>query len=125
MEKIIERTVMQQTETIIGSSVKIQGDLNSEGNIRIAGQVTGKVNSNQGVFIEQGAILAADIVANEADISGEVQGKLEISGHLILQSTAKVSGEITCPVLRVEDGATFVGMCSVTGTSTGEQKQFP
>lgn len=118
MEKIIEQTVMQQTETIIGPSVKIKGDLDSEGNIRIAGQVTGKVNSNQGVFIEQGAILAADIIANEADISGEVQGKLEISGHLILQATAKVSGEITCPVLRVEDGATFLGMCSVTGSGT-------
>ena len=115
MGKNIEENLEQQTETIIGPSVKIQGDLNSEGNIRIQGQVTGKVHSNQGVFIEQGAILTADIIANEADISGEVQGKLEISGHLILQSTAKVSGEITCPILRVEDGAALSGKLVVTG----------
>lgn len=115
MAKITEEIIEKQEETIIGPSVKIQGDLIGDGNIRIEGQVNGKVNSKLGVFIEKSAKLAADIVANEASIAGEVQGKLEISGHLILQSTAKVSGEITCPVLRVEDGATFLGMCSVTG----------
>lgn len=116
MEKIIDYTTEKQAETIIGSSVKIKGDLDSEGNIWIEGQITGKVSSRQGVFIEKGAKLVADIAANEASIAGEVQGKLEISGHLILQATARVSGEITCPVLRVEDGATFVGTCSVNGS---------
>lgn len=111
MEKIIEATMEQQAETIIGPSVNIQGDLNSDGNIRIEGQVTGKVNSSKGVFIQQTAKLAADIAAKEVTIAGEVQGKLNISGLLILQSTAKVSGEITSPVLRVEDGATFSGKC--------------
>lgn len=91
------------------------GDLNSEENIRIKGQVSGKINSKQSVFVESNAKLVADIIAKELDISGEVQGKLEISGHLILQSTAKVSGEIICPVLRVEDGAIIVGKCIVNG----------
>ncbi len=117
MEKIIDYTTEKQAETIIGSSVKIKGDLDSEGNIRIEGQITGKVSSRQGVFIEKGAKLVADIAANEASIAGEVQGKLEISGHLILQATAKVSGEITCPVLRVEDGATILGNISITGSA--------
>jgi cytoskeletal protein CcmA (bactofilin family) len=116
MEKAIESTATQQTETVIGPSVKIQGDLNSDGDIRIAGQVTGKVNSSQVVFIEQNAKLAADIFANEANISGEVQGKIKISGLLILQSTARVSGEISSPVLRVEDGAVFSGKCLVEGS---------
>jgi cytoskeletal protein CcmA (bactofilin family) len=117
MEKIIDYTTEKQAETIIGSSVKIKGDLDSEGNIWIEGQITGKVSSRQGVFIEKGAKLVAVIAANEASIAGEVQGKLEISGHLILQATARVSGEITCPVLRVEDGATILGNISITGSA--------
>ncbi len=117
MEKIIDYTTEKQAETIIGPSVKIKGDLDSEGNIRIEGQITGKVSSRQGIFIEKGAKLVADIIANEANIAGEVQGKLEISGHLILQATAKVSGEINCPVLRVEDGATILGNISITGSA--------
>jgi cytoskeletal protein CcmA (bactofilin family) len=111
MEKAIEK----QAGTIIGPSVKIQGDISSDGSIQIEGQITGTVNSNQSVFIGKNAKLTADITANEADISGEVQGKLIISGLLILQATARVSGEITCPVMRMEDGAVFSGICSVNG----------
>lgn len=116
MEKTATENITTQTETIIGPSVTIQGDLNSEGNIRIAGQVTGKINSNQSVFIEENARLAADIVAKELAIAGEVQGKLNISGLLVLHGTAKVSGEIASPILRVEDGAQFSGKVAMTGT---------
>jgi cytoskeletal protein CcmA (bactofilin family) len=36
-------------ETVVGPSVKIQGDLVSEGNIRIEGAVSGKVKTSQSV----------------------------------------------------------------------------
>lgn len=120
MEQFTVKNIEQQVETVIGPSVKIEGDLNSEGDVRIEGQVTGKINSLKKVFIEQNAKLAADVEANEVTIAGEVQGKLNVLGLLILQSTAKVSGEITCPVLRVEDGAILSAKFAVTG----KQKQI-
>ena len=113
MEQILEKSIDRKAETVIGPSVIIQGDLESDGDVRIAGQVNGKVNSNQSVFIEQNARLAADIVAKELAIAGEVQGKLNASGLLVLHGTAKVSGEIASPVLRVEDGAQFSGKCAM------------
>src|SRR6266403_1861146 len=105
MEKLLDENLSAQAETVVGPSVKIQGDLNSEGNVRIEGQVTGKVKTSQSVFVNPGAKIAADVLAGNAVIGGEVQGNLKVSGHLILQSTAKISGDITCNVLRVEDGA--------------------
>lgn len=66
MEKMIDDNMSAQAETVVGPSVKIQGDLNSEGNIRIEGQVTGKVNTSQGVYVNQGAKIAADIIAGNA-----------------------------------------------------------
>jgi cytoskeletal protein CcmA (bactofilin family) len=63
------------------------------------------------VFVIPGAKIAADVLAGNAVIGGEIQGNLKISGHLILQSTAKVLGDIVCTVLRVEDGAQFSGKC--------------
>ncbi len=102
---------------MVGPSVKIQGDLNSEGNIRIEGQVSGKVKTSQSVFVIQGAKITADVVAGNAVIGGEIQGNLKISGQLILQPTAKILGDIACQVLRVEDGAVFSGKCSM---NTGE-----
>ena len=101
----------------MGPSVKIQGDLNSEGNISIEGQVAGKVSTSQGVFVKTGARITADIIAGNAVIGGEVQGNLRISGHLILQPSAKILGDIACQILRVEDGAQFTGKSNMKGAS--------
>lgn len=111
-----------QAETVVGPSVKIQGDLNSEGNIRIEGQVNGKVKTTQNVFVGQGAKIAADVLAGSAVIAGEVLGNMKISGNLILQSTAKVNGDIACSILRVEDGAQFTGKCSMAGSPVSMEK---
>ena len=96
-------------ETVVGPSVKINGDLNSEGNIRIEGSVSGKVKTSQSVHIGEAAKIAADVHAGNAVIAGEVQGNIKISGNLILLKTARVAGDVTCAVLRVEDGAQFSG----------------
>jgi cytoskeletal protein CcmA (bactofilin family) len=105
-------------ETVVGPSVKIQGDLNSEGNIRIEGAVAGKVKTSQSVQVGEAAKIAADVHAGNAIIAGEVQGNMKISGSLILLKTARIAGDITCATLRVEDGALFSGKCHMGGTPT-------
>jgi cytoskeletal protein CcmA (bactofilin family) len=123
MDKTFDDNLNTQAETIVGPSVKIQGDLNSEGNIKIEGQVSGKVKTSQSVFVNQGARIVADVLAGNAVIGGEVQGNLKISGHLILQGTAKIAGDITCSILRVEDGAQFSGKCAMNGVVTTNGKK--
>lgn len=119
MERFIDDASSAQAETVVGPSVKIQGDLNSEGNIRIEGAVSGKVKTSQSVFVGQGAQITADVLAGNAVVGGEIQGNLKITGNLVLQSTAKVTGDIACSILRVEDGAQFSGKCSMNTGSNG------
>lgn len=116
MDNTFNDTQAVAPETVVGPSVKIQGDLNSEGNIKIEGQVNGKVKTSQSVYVGESAKIAADIFAGNAVIGGEIQGNIKTSGNLILQSTAKITGDISCAVLRVEDGALFSGKCSMDGT---------
>lgn len=104
-------------ETVVGPSVKIQGDLNSEGNIRIEGSVMGKVATTQSVHVGEAAVIQADMQAGNAIVAGTIQGNIKVSGNLILQSTARVQGDIACAVLRVEDGALFSGKCNMKGAS--------
>lgn len=108
-------------ETVVGPSVKIQGDLNSEGNIRIEGSVAGKVKTTQSVHVGEAAKIAADMQAGNAIVAGEIQGNLKISGSLILQATARVAGDISCAILRVEDGAQFTGKCAMQGATVDKQ----
>lgn len=122
MDSNLENEASGPTETIVGPSVKIQGDLNSEGDIKIEGQVAGTVTTSQNVYVGDKAVITADVVAGSAIIAGNVNGNLKISNHLILQSTATISGDITCEVLRVEDGAHFSGKCNMNGTK-GKAKE--
>jgi cytoskeletal protein CcmA (bactofilin family) len=108
-------------ETVVGPSVKIQGDFNSEGNIRIEGHVNGKVKTTQNVYVGESAKITADIIAGHCTIAGEVQGNIKVSGTLVLEASARLSGDITCVVLRVEDGAQFTGKCSM-GSEKGTEK---
>lgn len=128
MAQVLEDSLNGAAETVVGPSVKIQGDLNSEGNIKIEGQVSGKVKTSQSVFVIPGAKIAADVLAGNAVVGGEIQGNLKISGHLVLQSTAKIAGDITCTVLRVEDGAQFTGKCAMNAgtapTTNGNGKKI-
>lgn len=117
MDKQFDENLTGPAETVVGPSVKIQGDLNSEGNVKVEGQVTGKIKTSQSVFVNQGAKITADVMAGNAIVGGEIQGNLKISGHLILQSTAKLVGDIVCSILRVEDGAQFSGKCSMNGAA--------
>lgn len=117
MDKYIDNSAPTQAETVVGPSVKIQGDLNSEGNVRIEGQVAGKVKTSQSVFVSDGAKITADVLAGNAVVGGEIQGNLKISGHLILQATARVAGDIQCGILRVEDGAQFTGKCTMSSAT--------
>lgn len=112
---------MAAAETVVGPSVKIQGDLNSEGNIRIEGAVAGKVQTTQSVHVGDNAKIAADVQAGNAIIAGEVQGNIRVTESLILQSTARVAGDIACAILRVEDGAQFTGKCSMKGAVVDKQ----
>jgi cytoskeletal protein CcmA (bactofilin family) len=128
MDKMSDGDLNGPAETVVGPSVKIQGDLNSEGNIKIEGQVSGKVKTSQSVFAVPGSKILADVLAGNAIVGGDIQGNLKIAGHLILQSTAKILGDITCTVLRVEDGAQFSGKCVMQGanapviTANGKKK---
>ena len=60
-------------ETVVGPSVKIQGDLNSEGNIRIEGSVTGKIVTTQSVHVGDAAVIVADMQAGNAIIAGQAR----------------------------------------------------
>lgn len=108
-------------ETVVGPSVKIQGDLNSEGNIRIEGQVAGKVNTSQSVHVGESAKIAADVHAGNVIVAGEIQGNVKVTGNLILQASARIAGDISCSVLRVEDGAQFTGKCTMKGATVDKQ----
>jgi cytoskeletal protein CcmA (bactofilin family) len=103
-----------QEDTVIGSSIKIEGDLKSNGSIVVEGEVSGSIQTEQDLRIGDHAKVVADVTANNAKISGTVQGNVKIKSKLSLASSAQVNGDIEAAELEINPGAVFNGKCSMT-----------
>lgn len=123
---------VSNSSTLVGKGTIIEGNIETTGNIRIEGKVTGNVTSKSKVALGPVSVVLGDIVAMNADIEGEVRGNLDIGEVLSLKSTAIVDGDIQVSKLVVEPGASFNGRCSMgnsrnlriseNGQRTGEAK---
>jgi cytoskeletal protein CcmA (bactofilin family) len=96
-------------ESVIGPSVRVEGDLISEGNLQVEGTVNGKVNTLKDLFVGETARIQADINAENATIAGVVEGNIEVEHTLVIKDTGKVLGNIVCAELGVHEGAYFSG----------------
>ena len=64
--------------TIIGAGTTINGDINSEGDIRIDGTLNGNLIAKAKVFIGPEGTVIGNISGLHADILGNVKGNLKI-----------------------------------------------
>lgn len=101
-------------ETVIGPSVKVEGDFIGQGNVLVEGLVNGSLHTSQHVVVTDKAKITANIQAETAKIAGEVTGNVKIATTLELSSSARVSGDIEAGVLSMEAGARFNGKCTMT-----------
>ncbi|MCF6263642.1 MAG: polymer-forming cytoskeletal protein [Xanthomonadales bacterium] len=104
---------------VIGSGIKIDGDITGTENLVIKGKVAGKVNlpANE-VEVENSAVVTADISANVIKIAGNVQGDLTGKEKVIILKTGNVKGNITAPRVTLEDGAKFKGSIDMDPSDT-------
>jgi len=97
--------------TIIGAGTIINGDISSNGDIRIDGTLIGNLSCKAKVLIGQEGIVEGDINGQQADIMGKVTGMLKIKELLQLKGKCNVNGELFAGKLEVEPTATFNGSC--------------
>ncbi len=95
--------------TILTSGCHFEGKLYCRGSSRIAGRIEGRIISEGLLIIEDDAQITADIVADEAVIQGSVHGKLEAKTRIEMCATSRFNGDVTTPVLIVQEGARFNG----------------
>ncbi len=96
-------------ETIVGTSVKLKGNLKSDGDIIIDGIVTGELKTKGSVIIGPNANIIANIKAKDITVSGSVQGNIEATDRLDIMETGRVIGDISANILSISAGALFTG----------------
>lgn len=104
---------ISNSSNIIGKGTSVQGDIETFGNLRVEGQVVGNIKTKSKVALGQSCKVEGNILAQNAEVAGEVSGRVEVTELLLLKATAVVHGDIITNKLIVESGAKFNGGCKM------------
>ena len=102
---------------IIGIGTKITGDVNSNGDIRVDGSLTGKLITKGKVVIGETGKVKGEINCKNSDVEGSIEGKITVSQLLSLKAKAKINGDIIATKLAIEPGCTFSGNCDMNAAA--------
>jgi cytoskeletal protein CcmA (bactofilin family) len=111
-EKRVAEEISNSSNTI-GKGTFLEGNVETYGNIRIEGKVTGNVKSKSKVALGPSSFVQGNVMAQNADLEGEVKGRIEVAELLVLKATAVIHGDIVTGKLVVEPGALFNGSCKM------------
>ena len=95
----------------ISTGTVIKGEIQSPYDLRIDGTFEGKIQTKGRVVIGESAIIKGNIICENIDLWGVVEGDLFVKDTLALKEGCKMNGNINISRLAVELGAIFNGIC--------------
>ena len=100
--------------TFIGNGTIMTGDLQCQGDLVVAGSVTGDCIVRGAFTLADGASWEGRLQANNAVIAGRVQGSLMIAEKIEIRKSARIRGAVSARSIAVAQGAVIEGDLAVT-----------
>jgi len=95
--------------SIIGPGMRVRGDCETDGTLRIEGTVEGTVRAGKAVVIGKDGVVEGDVATQDAIIGGRVTGAVVAESRLELQATCVVEGEVRARRIKLDEGGQING----------------
>lgn len=109
-------------DTIMDSSTRYEGTIDSENSLRIEGTFEGTIQCEDTVIIGSTAEIAGIITADVAVIGGHVTGDVRARKRIEIRSSAEIFGDLTAPVMQIDEGVVLKGECTINAGSEDSEK---
>jgi len=96
---------------IITDGTQIKGDIVATGDFRLDGVLEGNIQLNGKLVVGDSGVVNGNVLCQNANIIGTVNGNLSVKELLSLHASARVRGDILINKLSIEPGAIFSGKC--------------
>ena len=106
---------------VIMEGTRFEGKLFFKNKMRIDGEFSGEISSEDQLIVGKTAKINADIKVRELIVMGEVKGTVSSCSTLEIQKGGAVLADINVKVLDIKPGAVFDGKCSMIGA--GDSKK--
>ena len=95
--------------SIIATGMKVTGDIDSTGVVKVEGRVEGSIRSARQVLVGRQGVVQGDIETREAIIGGTVEGTIAAGERVEIQATAVVSGDVITRTIVIAEGGKING----------------
>lgn len=106
----------------VGSSILLRGDVSSDDDIRIEGQIIGSIRCNATVFVLAGGNVSANIYAESVVVNGVIRGNIQVANRIIIYSDAVLVGDVKCRQISVAEGSHITGKVETRDTLESHNK---
>ncbi len=108
-DDIITPQPRESVISIIGPGMRVVGDCETDGTLRIEGKVEGTVRAGKAVVVGKDGSVEGDLITQDAIVGGRVNGKVIAESRLELQATCSVEGEIRARRIKLDEGGQVNG----------------
>lgn len=117
MPKNNDHKALEKITTTLGKETNFNGVLKFRESLKIDGKYEGEIESSGFLYIENGAMVKANIRVGSIVIGGIVRGNIEAGEKLEMLATGQVFGNIRTAKLNIADGVIFEGKCEMIKNS--------
>jgi len=104
--------------SVIGSGMKVTGNIQTDGSVRIDGSIEGDVRAGKSVVSGKGGLVEGNIFTQDSVLSGRVTGSVVAESRLEVQTTAIIMGDVQARRMQLEEGASLQGQVRVGENAT-------
>lgn len=95
--------------TVLGKDVTFKGVVHFQSTVRLDGCFEGEIHTKGMLVVGEHAVIRGTITVGTLISSGKIQGNVTATDKVQLLKTAVHTGDVTSPMLSVEEGAYFRG----------------
>lgn len=107
----------------IVNGTKLEGTINANSDIRIDGELIGKLFCKGRVIIGPSGMVDGEVDCQNAIIEGKFTGNLKVAELLNVKENATINGDIKTDKINIQSGASFNGNCIMGGQSIKSSKK--
>lgn len=98
----------------LGKGTSFTGKLRVNGNVRIDGSFEGEIEVSESLIVGKTGVIKGQVKAKGAILGGKLEGNIFASEKIELQSGARLTGDMVCRSLMIQEGVYFEGNCKMS-----------
>ena len=99
--------------TLLAKDVDFKGVVNFEGPVRVDGRVEGEIHTTGTLIVGENAIIKGVVSAGVLMNSGKINGTITAVEKIQILKPGVLVGDIRTPLIAIEEGSHFHGMCDM------------